>query len=385
MIGQAVSDQAAQSLKRQRLLSLDVLRGLTVALMILVNNAGDGKVSFAQLRHSVWNGCTLTDLVFPMFLFIVGVSVALAFRSRVANGSSREAILRQALQRALTILLIGLLLNALPYFDLSHLRYYGVLQRIGVCYAVASAIYLYGGVRWALLVALSTLVAYWFLLTHVSVPGFGMPGVNVCILDPHGNLTAWLDRALVPSAHLYHRGFYDPEGLLSTMGALATTLIGVVAGRWLQSSRTVETKSVLTATAGVLLSVAGLLWAHSLPLNKRLWTSSYVCWTAGISLMILALLFWLVDGPWQMRRGLLPWRIFGTNALVAYMLSELLAIVLASIPVHGPGNLQGWLFHLLPSWLGSPPFVSMVYSILFTAVCMLPVAELYRRKVFLKL
>ncbi len=376
---------AAASLKKQRMLSLDVLRGLTVALMILVNTAGDGDVSYAQLRHSVWNGCTLTDLVFPMFLFIVGASIALALRSRIAGGAPRGIVVRQILKRALLILALGLLLNALPAFHVAQLRYFGVLQRIALCYAAASLLYVFGGVRAAAIATIACLGGYWFLLSHVRVPGFGMPGVDIPILDPHGNLAAWLDRTLVPPAHLYHQGFYDPEGLLSTIPALATTLLGVLAGRWLQTARSAKEKAAGLLTAGIAISLAGLDWAQSFPLNKRLWTSSYVLWTAGISLAVLAVLFWVVDGPWQLRRGLLPWRIFGTNALSAYILSEVLALVLAAIPVAGAGNLQRWLYHLLPRWLGPPPFVSMIYSILFTCVCLVPIAELYRRKIFLKL
>jgi predicted acyltransferase len=372
-------------MKKQRILSLDVLRGATVALMILVNNAGDGDASYPQLRHSVWNGCTLTDLVFPMFLFIVGASIAFALRRRTAEGSPRGIVLRQILKRSALILALGLLLNALPAFQLGELRYFGVLQRIALCYALAAALYVYGGVRWASFAIFASLAGYWYLLLHVRVPGYGMPGVDVGILDPHGNLAAWLDRRLVPPAHIYHHGFYDPEGLLSTIPALATTLVGILAGCWLQTSRPAKTKAAALTIAGIFLCLAGLAWAHSFPLNKRLWTDSYVLWTGGISLAVLGPLFWAIDGPWQLRRGLLPWRIFGTNALAAYILSEVLAILLAVVPVPGAGNLQRWLFHLLPSWIGPPSFVSMLYSILFTGVCLLPIAELYRRKIFLKL
>jgi len=367
------------------MLSLDVLRGGTVALMIVVNNAGDGAVSYPQLRHSVWNGCTLTDLVFPMFLFVVGASIALALRSRIAAGASRGGVVRKILQRSLLILILGLVLNALPLLKLGEVRYFGVLQRIAVCYALGSLLYLYGGVRWSCAALIASLASYWWLLLHVRVPGYGIPGVDIGILDPHGNLAAWLDRRLVPPAHLYHQGFYDPEGVLSTIPALATTLAGVLAGCWLQTSRTAKIKAAALTLAGLALCIAGLGWSHWLPFNKRLWTDSYVLWTGGVSLAVLGLLFWAIDGPWQSRRGLLPWRIFGTNALAAYILSEVLAVLLSVVPVPGGGNLQRWLFHLLPSWLGPPPFVSMVYSILFAGLCLLPIAELYRRRIFLKL
>jgi predicted acyltransferase len=366
-------------------MSLDVLRGLTVALMILVNTAGDGSVSYTQLRHSVWNGCTLTDLVFPMFLFIVGASVALALRSRLSCGVPHIVILRQVLQRSLLILLFGLLLNALPFFHLSDLRYFGVLQRIALCYALAAAVYLFGGIRAAAIVAVLTLLVYWYLLTRVSVPGFGVPGIDVPMLDPHGNLAAWLDRRLVAPAHLYHHSFYDPEGLLGTLPALGTTLFGVLAGCWLQTLQSANRKALGLAAAGIAFATTGLLWSHALPWNKRLWTSSYALWTAGISVLVLSLLFWLIDGPLKCRRGLTPWLAFGTNALTAYIFSEVVALILSIIPVRGAGNLQRWLYQLLPQRLGPPPLLSMLYSILFVAVCYLPVYILYRRRIFLKI
>ena len=368
-----------------RLLSLDVLRGLTVALMILVNNAGDGAVSYSQLRHSVWNGCTLTDIVFPTFLFIVGASIALAFDVRLARGASKRSILLQAARRATSIFLVGLALNALPYFHLSELRVYGVMQRIALCFLLAAAIYLAGGARLCAIVTGVALAGYWFLLLRVPVPGLGMPGVNVPVLDRYANLTAWLDRLLIPTPHLYHQTVYDPEGLLSTLPALATTLLGLLAMRFLQASAPSLKRSLLLAAAGAVLLVLGLLWAPSFPLNKRLWTSSFVLFTVGMATVLLALLYWIIDGPWQHRKPLTPWLVFGTNALAAYVLSEVLASLLGAIPFPGQRNLQCFLYGLLPRWLGPPPFVSMIYSILFVLACFVPILYLYRHKIFIKL
>ena len=386
----AQNRQSGQPLKstlqsRSRLQSLDVLRGLTVAFMILVNNAGDGAVSYAQLRHSVWNGCTLTDVVFPLFLFIVGASITLSFGARLDRGVPRRTILLQVGKRSLLIFAVGLLLNALPYFHLSDLRYYGVMQRIALCYALASVIFLAGRLAACAAACVAALAGYWWLLLHVPVPGIGLPGVAVSILDSHGNLAAWLDRLLVPPAHLYHHGFYDPEGLLSTLPALASTLFGVFAAAWLLTDRPAWRKSAALFAGGLFLLACGLFWAQSFPLNKRLWTSSYVLFTAGISIALFASLYWIIDGPYTFRRGLTPWLAFGTNALTAYVLSEVLAPVLSAIYLPGGENLQQFLFHLLPRWLGSPPFVSLLYSMLFVLVCYLPVFALYRRKIFIKL
>jgi predicted acyltransferase len=323
-------------------------------------------------------------MVFPVFLFISGASITLSFQSRLARGDARASITLHVLKRSLLIFAIGLLLNALPFFRLGELRYYGVLQRIALCYALAGIVYLAGGIGASAAAAVAALGGYWWLLTHVRVPGFGMPGVDVPPLDPSGNLAAWLDRLLVPAAHLYHHTVYDPEGLLSTLGALGTTLIGVLAGDWLQGRRPAPRKASALLAGGVLLVGSGLLWAQTFPLNKRLWTSSYALLTAGIAMVLLAAEFWLIDGPMRLRWGLTPWLALGTNALAAYVLSEVLAIALAAVPAPG-GNMQQLLYHLLPPRLGPPPLVSMLYSCLFVVVCSVPLFYLYRRRIFLKL
>jgi predicted acyltransferase len=376
-------------MKTPRLVSLDVMRGLTVALMVLVNNAGDGSVSYAQLRHSVWNGCTLTDVVFPLFLFIVGSSIALSFAARVQRGATKISIALRMLQRTVTILMLGLFLNALPYFHLGELRYYGVLQRIALCYALTGAVYLFGGVVGCAVMSAVSLVGYWLLLTHVSVPGFGLPGASIEVLDGYGNLAAWLDRRMVPQAHLYHHSFYDPEGLLSTLSALANTLLGVLSAAWLRTARPAWQRASGLLCCGLVSVAAGLVWSESFPFNKRLWTSSFALFTSGIAMALLAALFWSIDAgegrPGPLSLLLKPWLVFGTNALTAYVLSEVIAVALAAVPVGSGENLQQLLYRLLPQWLGPPPLVSMLYSVLFVGVCYLPVWVLYRRRIFVKL
>ena len=369
-----------------RLASLDVLRGLTVAFMILVNNAGDGSASYAQLRHSAWNGCTLTDVVFPLFLFIMGVSMALSFQSRLARGTTRTKIAGQVLKRATTILLLGLAINALPLFHLATLRYCGVLQRIGLCYLLCALILLYARVPGVVLALVASLAGYWWLMTRVSVPGFGQPGINFGLLDPSANLASYIDRLLIPQAHRYHFSFYDPEGVLSTIPAVANTLFGVLTAVWLRRMRVPTLRSLLTlAVPALMMIVLGLIWSQSFPLNKRLWTSSYVLFTSGISVGLLCLVSWIVDVQGWLRRGLTPWLVFGMNALTAYIFSEVFGILLGFIPLQDYGTLQRFLFLLLPTWLGPAPFRSLIWSILFVGVCYVPVWWLYRRRIFLKL
>jgi predicted acyltransferase len=372
--------------KTPRLLSLDVLRGMIVALMILANNAGDGTVSYAQLRHSIWDGCTLTDFIFPAFLFIVGCSVDLSLGARLLH-ASRGAVLRQVLRRAVLIFAIGLTLNALPN-HLHDLRVFGVLQRIALCYLATSIIYLWGGIRGCALAAVLALLGYWILLTRVPVPGFGLPGVDVTLLDPQGNLSAWLDRTLLSPKHLYHNSFYDPEGLLSTVPAVATTVLGVLAAAWLRTRRPLLERSTVLLGWGLALTASGLLWSWSLPLNKRLWTGSFVLFTGGAATAALALLALAIDNVQQLHRFGRIWRVwlpFGMNALMAYIFSELLAILLGVIPVSSEANLQQALFRALPGWLGSASDRSVIYSVMFVIVCYLPAVFLYRRRIFVKL
>ncbi len=376
---------AVNTIAPRRLISLDVMRGLTVALMILVNNAGDGNASYAQLKHSAWNGCTLTDLVFPNFLFIVGASIVLTFRRRRAQGVSRRSLVLSVIRRSVLIFALGLLLNGMPALHLADLRIYGVLQRIAMCYLAACFVYLAGGLRAVVFVCAAAVSGYWWLMTQVPMPEFGLPGVGVPLLDRTGNLASLLDRMLVSPAHLYHHGVYDPEGLLSTIPALSTTLLGVLAMSWLASQYPVTTKVKGLVLAGLVLGGSGLVWAQSFPLNKRLWTSSFVLFTGGISMLLFALLFWLIDGPPGLRRGLKPCIALGSNALIAYVFSEVLAIALGNILVSSGLDLQHYLFQLLPRWLGPPPLLSLIYSVLFVMLCALPVLELYRRRIFVKL
>ena len=370
-----------------RLMSLDLFRGLTIALMILVNDPGDGPSTYAPLKHAAWNGWTPTDLVFPSFIFIVGVAMAFSFTSRLQRGESRGKLLAHVLWRGLILFALGLFINGFPTrFDPAHLRIYGVLQRISICYVLTSVFELWTSWRAQLVVAVACLAAYWALMRHIAIPGYGVPGQDIPLLDPDRNLVAWLDRKLL-MGHLYER-VRDPEGLLSTIPALGGCLLGLLTGKWLRSARTGNAKAVGMALAGTILIALGRIWHLWFPINKKLWTSSFVLFTAGIALVCLALCYWLADVK-QFRRGWTkPILVFGRNAIAAYIFSEVLAASSYAIRVgSGPHSvsLQDYLYtHLFAPW-ASPANASLIYALAYVGLCWLVMAVLYRSGVFLKI
>jgi predicted acyltransferase len=370
------------TVQSNRLMSLDVFRGATIAAMILVNNPGN-RFPYPWLEHAEWNGWTPTDLIFPFFLFIVGVSLVLSFRSRLGHGESKRALLIHSMRRSITLFVIGLLLNfSLP---LSTWRIPGVLQRIALCYLAASVITLYSGSRARMAWIAGALVGYWALVRLVPVPGFGTPGAEVELLHPDGNIVAWLDRLIVPGA-LYEKT-RDPEGLLSTIPAIATVLLGVATGEWLQSARSMERKARGMVLAGLTLVAAGELWNLWLPINKKMWTSSYVLFTAGAALLCLALCYWWVDiRKW--RGWTKPFLVFGMNAITAYVLSEVLAIVLWRMHAHYGRALvtaQDYLYRTLFGGIRPLAAGSLAFSLSFVMVCFLPLWWMYRRRIIIKI
>jgi predicted acyltransferase len=375
------------------MLSLDVLRGLDIGFMILVNNNGDGSRAYWALKHADWNGFTPTDLVFPTFLFLVGISTVFSTESRLAQGESKQSLFLHTLRRTVIIFLLGLLVNSFPHFNLHTLRYYGVLPRIAICYFIVACLYFVSpGWRDKLVLLVLALGSYWVLMRYVSVPGLGLPGRDIPFLDRDANLVAWLDRQIFSGSHLYEHT-RDPEGLISTIPAVGTALMGMLTGMWLRTSRGIAEKARWIAVAGASCAVLGALWNPWFPLNKKLWTSSFVLFAGGWSLLLLALSIWLVDivrapksseDKAQRSRAFMPFLVFGTNAIVAYVFSELLAGAIDNIRV-GTGNLQQWLYHLILAVVPDPAFASLLYSLGFVAVCWLPVYLLYRKRIYIKI
>ena len=387
---------AGAAASARRLLSLDALRGLTIAFMIMVNNTG-GPGAWREMQHSPWNGMTATDLVFPGFLFIVGITIVFSVEARLARGATRAQLALHTLQRAVILFAFGIVVNGFPYFHLAHLRIYGVLQRIAVCYLIVGLFYLFDKRVWTKVALLAVvLLGYWVLVRWVPVPGAGMPVRDVPFLDHNQNIVAWVDRQLMPG-HLYEdwpdHNARDPEGLLSDIPALGTTLLGLLAGLWLRSRKDDSTKTMGLAAGAAACMAAGYFWSIWFPLNKKMWTSSYVLAAAGWTLALLALAWWAVEqkGWGKTRSGkaaLWPWLVLGSNAIVAYMISELLPGVFGLFTVHSGGtrvDVERWLYLRAFMHIPDPGWRALAYSLTFTALCFVPVWLLYRKRIFLKI
>ncbi|MCA1567294.1 MAG: heparan-alpha-glucosaminide N-acetyltransferase domain-containing protein [Acidobacteria bacterium] len=366
-----------------RLLSLDVFRGITIAGMILVNNPGTWGAIHPPLAHAAWHGWTPTDFIFPFFLFIVGVSITLAFARRVEAGGTKRDLYLKILRRTVLIYALGFLLAGFPYFNLSTIRLTGVLQRIAICYLFAAIIFLKTNWRTQSMIAAVLLLAYWGLSVFIAAPGYAAGD-----LSKEGGIASFVDRVVL-GKHLWKGGggIYDPEGLLSTIPAIATTLTGLLTGHWLRQPREAYEKAAGLFVAGVAGVVGGWIWNGWFPINKPLWTSSYVLFTTGMGLQLLALCYWLADIK-KCRRWALPFRIFGVNALAVFVLSGLAAQLMGlwKLPrADGrPGNLQTYIYEHLFAPLASPANSSLLYALLYVLIWLGLMAILYRRKIYIK-
>jgi predicted acyltransferase len=377
-----------------RVVALDLLRGLTMAAMIVVDSPGSWSVSYAPLQHAAWNGWTPTDMIFPTFLFCVGMAWAFSFPRSAANSGATWA---KAAKRTAILIVIGLFLNALPSFDFAHLRFPGILQRIAVCFFLTVAITvatarhdegkLYLNTPAIAVAAVVLLAAYWAMLRFIPVPGFG-PGN----LDSLRSLPAWVDRSIFTTSHMWDQGTtpgvgvtYDPEGIVSTIGALASTLIGVLAAvafrAWPERRRI-----LYFALTGALLVAAGYVLNPLLPFNKRLWTSSYVLLSGGVSLLALTALLLVPAEGWPSRL-LDPLRVLGANAILAFVLSQLLEVFaeLAIIPTsQGRKGAQEWGYAMMQRLIPDPYLASLACALGILVIIVLAIWPLHRRGIFLR-
>jgi predicted acyltransferase len=363
-----------------RMISLDVFRGITIAGMILVNNPGTWSAIHSPLAHAEWHGLTPTDLVFPFFLFIVGVSITLALGRRAESGGSKRDLYLKIVRRTLIIFALGLVLTGFPRYELSTIRIPGVLQRIAVCYFIASIIFLNSKWRTQAVIGATLLLVYWALMTLIPAPGFGAGDLSM-----EGNLAAYVDRTLL-GRHTW-KPLYDPEGILSTIPAIVTTLCGVLAGHWLRSRRSEMERVAGMFVAGAACMVVAWAWGFWFPINKALWTSSYVLLTAGLALQFLAVCFWLIDIR-GIRRWATPFLVFGSNALIIYFLAELFSHVISLISFRssegGAVDLKTVIYEkVFASW-ASPINASVLFAICIVLLWLGVAALLYRKRIFIK-
>lgn len=375
---------AAGPPRPERFVSLDVFRGVTIAGMLLVNNPGTWSSIHPPLEHAEWHGWTPTDLIFPFFLFIVGVAMTFSFGKLLDAGVGRGALMGKVVKRAAILFALGLLLHAFPnYLDLSGLRIPGVLQRIAFAYLAASVVVLFTGLRAQIAITAGLLIGYWALETLVPIPGVGAGA-----LEPGRDLSAWLDRLIFGEAHLWTQTTtWDPEGLLSTIPAVATALTGVFAGYWLRSARSPADRLVglfLAGNAGLLL---GLIWGAWFPINKNLWTSSYVLFTAGMACHFLAVCYWLVDVRGY-RRWSKPFVIFGMNAIAAFFLSSLLARIITLVRVPAGAEtvpLKAFVFErAFAPYFADPANASLAFALGYVLLWLGLMTVLYKRRIFIK-
>lgn len=375
--------QSIVAAPKVRLLSLDVMRGLTIASMILVNNPGDWGHVYAPLEHSVWNGCTPTDLIFPFFLFMAGVSIVFAMESKKDETANHGKLILVAFRRFVTLLIISWLIQLFFHHSITHLRYPGVLQRIGLVFFICSVLYIKTTQKtrdWLLAFAL---IGYYIIMVWIPVPGQGY-----ATLEPETNMGAWLDRLVFGTNHLWRESkTWDPEGLLGTLPALGTGLLGIRVGSWLK--RPDHESSVKVSwmfTYGVLCVVLALIWDLFFPINKALWTSSFVLYAGGLAIIALAFCYWVIDVQGYKKYAWF-FVVFGMNSIFAYILSDLLSGLIDFIPGTYHGKVYGgtaWFFQAVLAPNFSPFNASVIRAIIYVLMNWAVMLFLYRKKIYIR-
>ncbi len=360
----------------QRLLSLDTFRGITIAAMILVNYAGDWKHIYIPLEHAAWNGLTPTDLIFPFFLFIVGISIVFAYNKRLEAGVKPSSMYKKIITRSLKIFAVGVFLYLYPKFNFAEMRIAGVLQRIAVVFLICSVLFLNTKWKTQTIIGIIILIAYWLAMTLIPTPGF-----DKVMFEPGANLAAWVDSILLPG-RMWNKT-WDPEGLLSTLPAIATGITGLLAGKLLISKLETERKIIWLFVGGFILFAVGIIWSWTFPLNKNLWTSSYVLVTSGLSTLTLACCIFFIDVLKYTKIAQFG-IIYGSNAITVYVLAGLISPLFYEVKF-GEMSLNVHFTTLLNNAGFAPEFSSMAYALMFVCLNFIPVLILYRKKIFIKL
>jgi len=366
---------------KERIISVDIFRGLTIAAMILVNNPGTWSQVYAPFLHAEWHGLTPTDLIFPFFLFIVGMSITFAYSKKKAMGIQAD-VYKKIISRTLKLIFLGLFLAAFklsfPFIkDLSGLRIPGVLQRIGVVFFIASLLFLHCNWKVLLGIFVAILVSYWFLMTQVPING------EMSLLTMESNLGSVVDLKLLTVDHMW-KTLYDPEGILSTLPSIATSIFGMFLGMiLLKKGASKQEKLVYFLIIGLVSLGLGYLWNLSFPLNKALWTSSFVLVTGGWACIIYAVIFYVADVLGKQTWGK-PAIIFGSNAITVFFLSSFTSKCFGLIKLSNGQSLHGYLYEVLSSVVTIPKLSSLIYAIFVILFYYVIAYILYKKKIFIK-
>jgi predicted acyltransferase len=371
----------------QRLISLDVFRGLTIGSMVLVNNPGTWSAIYPPLDHAEWHGWTFTDTIFPFFVFIMGIAIPIALEKRRAAGQVGTDLYLKLFQRTAALFGLGLFLALFPFYnwleghwiDIGHIRIMGVLQRLALCYLFASLLFLWLPPRALLGAAFALLLGYWALM---MIGGRGD-------LTPEGNLSGLIDRLVLGPNHMWKGSkFMDPEGILSTLPAIATCLFGVMTGRLVASKRADTEKVAELFVWGFALLALGWMWSAFFPINKNLWTSSYSVFMAGLAMCVLAACYWIIDiKGWKAWTG--PFVVFGVNALALFvgsgMMGRLLNMIPTGIGPDGKGiSLKTSIYQAVFAPLPTPVNASLIFAVCFIGLWLFLMWLLYRKQIFIK-
>lgn len=368
--------------KSERLLSLDVFRGLTIAAMILVNNQGDWNYVYPSLDHAPWNGFTPTDAVFPFFLFIVGIAITFSLSKRKERGDDQNKLLFQVFKRSVLLILLGMIKDNYPFFD--YIQFTGVLQRIGLVYFFSSLIFLKTSLKTQIFLCFLFLLLYWGAITIIPVPGVGYPN-----MEPEKNLGAFIDRLLI-GGHMYVKTkVWDPSGLFSTIPAISSGLLGVLTGHWLLTKKEMTEKTVWMFVFGNLFLAVGLIGDVLFPINKNLWTSSYVMYSTGLALNVFAMCYWAVDIK-KIQWWIKPFIVYGMNALFVYFISGIFGrtikkLIFITTAEGVELNLKDYLFQsfIRPHFI-SPYNASVAWALIMVFFWLGVLWMLYKRKIFIK-
>ena len=360
----------------RRLISLDALRGFTIAAMIMVNFPGNEQYVFFTLRHSKWNGLSFTDTIAPLFLFVIGVSIVFAYTKRLSDGTGKGSLYRKIIFRSLKIFAVGMFLNLMPDFDFGGVRWTGTLHRIAIVFMVCAILFLNSNWKQQAWIAAVLLVAYWLALTLIPTPGVGQ-----VMLEPGVNIVAWIDSKYLPGK--MWQGTWDPESILSTIPSIVSGITGMLAGHLMISRCTPNEKVNYLMTAGLVSAIGGYFWGLTFPVNENLWTSSFVLVTSGLGALLLGALYFIIDIKGY-KKGVGPGIVFGANAITVYVLADVLALFFYRAEFSGL-PLNELIVNQWVQWGMQFELASWLYALCFVAVNFIPAYILYRKKIFIKL